>query len=180
MRLEIILVSLVLMAGFGAMAAPIVQQTEPAPLDLSPDNLNIVSTEHTAEYLAMTGGLAVPGGASTNASGNWSFELKDAGARPIASIGLQLFQAGNQVFGKGFLRPFGQNDQIITAYGTFSEGNSMALAVISIEDVSLYRLTVNGANPSNLAGSFTAYSSSGGVPLTGMLSGKREVSRSLS
>jgi hypothetical protein len=180
MKWEAILIFLVLLISFGAVAAPIVQQTEPAPMDLNPDNLNIVSTEHTAEYLAKTGGLAVPGSVSMNASGNWSFELRDAGAKPMASMGVQLFQAGNQVFGKGFLRPFGQNDQTITAYGTFSEGNSMALAVISLEDVSLYRLAVNGADPSNLAGSFTAYNSSGGVPLTGMLFGKREVSRSLS
>lgn len=180
MRWNAIFVSLVLLASFGAVAAPVVPPTGPEPLDLSPDNLNIVSPEHTAEYLAKTGGLAVPGGASMNASGNWSFELRDAGAKPLATMNMQLFQAGNQVFGKGFLRPFGQNDQTITAYGTFSDGNSMGLAVISLEDVSLYRLAVNGADLSNLAGSFTAYSSSGGVPLTGMLSGKREISRSLS
>src|SRR5512137_1285934 len=110
MKWEAILISLVLLASFGAAAAPIVQQTEPAPLDLNPNDLNIVSTEHTAEYLAKTGGLAMPGSATMNASGNWSFELKDAGAKPIASMGLQLFQAGNQVFGKGILSPFGQND----------------------------------------------------------------------
>jgi hypothetical protein len=149
-------------------------------LDLSPENLNIVSPEHTAEYLAKTGGLAVPGGATMNASGNWSFDLRDAGAKPLATMNVQLFQAGNQVFGKGSMQTFGQNPQSITAYGSFSEVNSISLAVISLEDVSLYRLAVNAVDPSNLAGSFTAYSSLGGVPLTGMLSGKRDIPRALS
>jgi hypothetical protein len=155
-------------------------ETTDAPLDLSPENLNIVSTEHTAEYLAKTGGLAVPGGATMNASGNWSFELRDAEAKPLASMNVQLFQAGNQVFGKGSMQTFGPNAQAITAYGSFSEVNSMILAVISLEDVNLYRLAVNSADPSNLAGSFTAYSSLGGVPLTGLLSGKRDVPHVLS
>jgi hypothetical protein len=179
MRYSVILVYLALLASFGAQAAKYVETTD-APLDLSPENLAIVSTEHTAEYLAKTGGLAVPGGATMNASGNWSFELRNAEAKPLASMNVQLFQAGNQVFGKGSMQPFGQNAQAITAYGSFSDANSMSLAVISLEEVSLYRLAVNAADPSNLAGSFTAYSSLGGAPLTGMLSVKRNILRTLS
>jgi len=172
----------VLLACVAAQAAPvIINTTGPAPLDLSPENMNIVSTEHTAEYLAKVGGLGQAGGiAAFNASGAWFFDLRDTADKPVASIDLNLFVAGNLVFGKGTIMSFGKQDQAITAYGSITEGNTMSLAAISLDDVSLYRLVVNNANTNAVSGNFNAYSSKGGAPLAGILSGGRNVQRQIS
>ena len=92
----------VLLACIAAQAAPVIINTSgPAPLDLSPENMNIVSTEHTGEYLAKVGGLGMASGTATfNASGGWSFDLRDNANKPVASIDLTLFQIGNLVFGR--------------------------------------------------------------------------------
>jgi hypothetical protein len=177
-----VLFSAVLLACIAAQAAPVfINTTGPTPLDLSPENMNIVSTEHTAEYLAKVGGLGETGGiAAFNASGAWSFDLRDYANKPVAIIDLTLFQVGNMVFGKGTIMSYGKQDQAITAYGSIAEGNSMNLAAISLDDVSLYRLAVNNANTNAVSGNFNAYSSKGGAPLAGILSGGRTVQRQLS
>ncbi len=177
-----VLFSAVLLACIAAQAAPVfINTTGPAPLDLSPENMNIVSTEHTAEYLAKVGGLGETGGiAAFNASGGWSFDLRDYANKPVASIDLLLFQVGNMVFGKGTIMSYGKQDQAITAYGSIAEGNSMNLAAISLDDVSLYRLVINNANTNAVSGNFNAYSSKGGAPLAGILSGGRNVQRQIS
>jgi hypothetical protein len=182
MRICRILFSLMLLACIAAQAkAPIINSTSPAPLDLSPENMKIVSTEHTAEYLAKTGGLAEPSSlAAGSVSGNWSFDLRDAGDRPVASMDLRLFQAGNVVFGSGSLKAFVQNIQAITAYGSLMEVNTLILGVVSLEDVNLYRLTINNVDTNAISGTFNAYSSNGGEPLIGTISGGRNVPRSLS
>jgi hypothetical protein len=176
------LFSVVFLACSVAQAAPVfINTTGPAPLDLSPENMNIVSTEHTGEFLAKVGGLGVASGtAAFNASGGWSFDLRDNADRPVASIGLLLFQAGNMVFGKGTIMSYGKQDQAITAYGSIAEGSSISLAAVSLDDVSLYRLVVNNANTNAVSGNFNAYSSKGGTPLAGILSGGRNVQRQLS
>jgi hypothetical protein len=87
---------------------------------------------------------------------------------------------GNLVFGTGTLDAFGKSAQTITAYGTTAEGNSMSLAVVSLEVVNLYRLSINNANSNAISGNFNAYSSKGGANLTGLLAGTREISRQLS
>jgi hypothetical protein len=182
MRFIRVLFSVVLLACFAAQAAPVFINTSgPAPLDLSPENMNIVSTEHTGEYLAKAGSLGDTGGiAAFNAAGGWSFDLRDNANRPVASIDLTLFQASNLVFGKGTISSYGNQDQVVTAYGSIIEGNSMNLAVISLDDVSLYRLAVNNANTNTASGNFNAYSSKGGASLAGILSGGRNVQRQLS
>src|SRR5271157_5204810 len=174
-----VLFSAALLTCIAAQAAPVFINTSgPAPLDLSPENMNIVSTEHTAEYLAKVGDLGETGGiAAFNASGAWSFDLRDYANKPVASIGLLLFQAGNMVFGKGTIMSYGKQDQAITAYGSIAEGNSMNLAAISLDDVSLYRLAVNNANTNTASGNFNAYSSKGAAPMAGILSGGRNVQR---
>jgi hypothetical protein len=170
---------IVLIACLSFQAAS--QNTTNQPLDLNPENLNIVSTEHTAEYLAKTGGLADPSAVSSmSVAGNWSIELRDDKGRLVASMNLQLFQASNQVFGAGSMEAFGQNVQAITAYGYLAEGSMMNIGVVSFEEVNLFRLAINGAGPSGLSGSFAAYSSKGGEPLTGSVLASRIVSRSLS
>ena len=78
MRFVGVLFFVMLLACVAAQAAPvIVNTTGPAPLDLSPENMNIVSTEHTAEYLAKVGGLGQASGiAAFNASGAWFFDRR--------------------------------------------------------------------------------------------------------
>lgn len=182
MKSIVALFSTVLLACFAAQAAPVIINTSsPAPLDLNPENMNIVSTEHTAEYLAKVGGLGVAGGmAAFNASGGWSFDLRDEADKPVASMDLKLFQAGNMVFGKGTISSFSSQNQAITAYGSIADGNSLNLAAVSLDDVSLYRLVVNNANTNAVSGNFNAYSSKGGAPMTGILSGGRNGQRQLS
>lgn len=181
MKSIVALFSVVLLTCIAAQAAPVYINTSgPAPLDLSPENMNIVSTEHTAEYLAKVGGLGETGGiAAFNASGGWSFDLRDEAGKPVAGMDLRLYQAGNLVFGKGTLMSFGRQDQVITAYGSLVEGNSMNLAVVSLDDVNLYRLVINNANANSASGNFNAYSSNGAT-LAGILSGGRNVQRQLS
>lgn len=182
MRFVGVLFVAVLLACIAAQAAPVFINTSgPAPLDLSPENMNIVSTEHTAEYLAKVGGLGEAGGiAAFNAAGSWSFDLRDNANRPLAGIDLTLFQASNLVFGKGTMSSYGNQDQVVTAYGSIIEGNSMNLAVISLDDVNLFRLAVNNANTNTLYGNFNAYSSKGAAPLAGILTGERNAQRQLS
>jgi len=171
----------ILMISNAAYAAPIIINTSgPAPLDLSPENMNIVSTEHTAEYLAKAGLVDADGIAPFNASGGWSFELRTTNDKPVGSMNLRIFQVGNLVFGTGILDAFGKSAQTVTAYGTTADGNSMSLAVVSLEVVNLYRLAINNVNSNAISGSFNAYSSKGGATLTGILTGTREISRQLS
>ena len=75
---------------------------------------------------------------------------------------------------------FGKQDQAITAYGSIVEGNSMNLAAVSLDDVSLYRLIINNAYTNAVSGDFNAYSSRGAAPLAGILSGGRNAQRQLS
>jgi hypothetical protein len=175
-----VLFSVMLLACITAQAAPVIINTSgPAPLDLNPENMNIVSTEHTAEYLAKTGLGDTGGIAAFNASGGWTIDLRTTDNKPVGRMNLRLFQVGNLVFGTGTLDTFGTNAQTITAYGTTSEGNSISLAVVSLEAVNLYRLAINNANTIDISGSFNAYSSKGAA-LTGILTGTRAISRQIS
>jgi hypothetical protein len=175
-----VLFSAVLLACSSAQAAPVIINTSgPAPLDLSPENMQIVSTEHTAEYLAKTGLGEAGGIAAFNASGGWTIDLRTIDNKPVGTMNLRLFQVGNLVFGTGTLDTFGKSAQTITAYGTTAEGNSISLAVVSLEAINLYRLAINNANSSEFSGSFYAYSSKGAA-LTGILTGTREIARRLS
>jgi hypothetical protein len=180
MKSIVVLFSAPLLACFACHAAPIIVDTSgPAPLDLSPENMQIVSTEHTAEYLAKTGLGDIGGFVAFNASGGWTIDLRTVDNRPVGRMNLRLFQFGNLVFGAGSLETFGYGAQDITAYGTTAEGNSLNLAVVSLEAVNIYRIAINNANAIEFSGSFNAYSSNGSS-LTGMLIGSREISRKIS
>jgi hypothetical protein len=180
MRFVCVLFMALLMIGNAAYAAPvIINTTGPVPLDLSPENMNIVTIEHTAEYLAKTGLGDTGGVASFNASGGWSFDLRTTDNKPVGRMNMQLFQVGNLVFGTGTLDAFGNSAQNITAYGTTAEGNRISLAAISVEVVNLYQLAINDANSNDLSGSFNAYSSKGAA-ITGIVTGTREIARRLS
>ncbi len=142
----------------------------------------IVSTEHTAEYLAQTGGVTQPDlyGAYWNAAGNWTFELRDNNKmRPLGDIDLRLFQAGNVLFGKGIFRE-GLRQQPVTADGYLAEGNAMVLSVVSLEDVYLYRLNINSDNGNTTSGSFNIFTPAGGAPITGAIYGGRNEARTFS
>jgi hypothetical protein len=143
----------------------------------------IVSTEHTAEYLAQTGGIVQPditGYPYWNAAGNWSFELMGSNKmRPLGDIDLRLFQVGNLLFGKGTFSE-GLRQQPVTADGYLSEGNSIVLNVVSLEDVYLYRLNINSDNGNTVSGSVNIFTPAGGAPLTGTIEGGRNEARTFS
>jgi hypothetical protein len=175
---------LVAIACFAAVAA-----TASAQQNLKQDPLGmgswerIVSTEHTAEYLAKTGGVVEPditGYPYWNAAGNWSFELLDSNKmRPLGDIDLRLFQAGNLLFGKGLLSE-GLRLQPVTADGYLTEGNSIVLNVVSLEDAFLYRLVIDSHNPNSISGSMYIFTPAGGEPIKGSLGGGKNEPRTFS
>ncbi|MFB3765068.1 MAG: hypothetical protein ACE14P_07445 [Methanotrichaceae archaeon] len=152
-------------------AAPvIVQQPTEYPLDLSADSMQIVSTEHTADYLARTSGAASSLGSYRNVAGNWTFELRDQRSRPIGDLILHLYQAGGVVFGKGVLKN-GLREQPATADGSLLEGITMVLNAVTLEDTNLYVLSINIGSGNATSGSFKLYTPAGGDPLMGTIYG---------
>jgi hypothetical protein len=176
MRLNsIILIAVTVLATCLALAvhaAPpvIIQQPTEYPQDLSADNLQIVSTEHTAEYLAKTGGIASPLGSYRNVAGNWTFELRDQRSRPIGDLNLQLFQTGGIVFGKGVLKN-GLREQPTTADGSLLQGDTMILNAVTLDDINLYALSITFGIGNTTSGSFKLYMPGKGSPLTGTIYG---------
>lgn len=180
---SILLLMVIVCLVIAVQAAPpkqIVQPTD-VPVDLSSGNMQIVSTEHTAEYLARTGGVAQPSpdGTYGNVAGNWTFELRDLRSRPIGDIDLRLYQYGGTLFGKGIFKN-GLREQPATADGALIEGNTMTISVISLEDTSLYVLSINIANSNTTSGSFKMFTPAGGEPLTGSIYGGRSEPRTFS
>ncbi len=142
----------------------------------------IASTEHTPEYLAKTGGVAQPdlyGYPYWNAAGNWTFELRDQRSKPVGNIDLQLFQMGNILFGRGAFSE-GLRQQPATAEGALMEGNSMTLNVVSLDDVNLYRLSINIGNRNTTSGSFIIFTPAGSTPVQGSIYGGRNEPRTFS
>lgn len=62
--------------------------------------MNIVSPEHTAEYLAKTGGATGSATAYTSIDirGNWSFELRTLDEKRIGTVNLNMAQIGTVAF----------------------------------------------------------------------------------
>ncbi len=172
---------LVCLSGLSAAAQP---QLNPKADPLGTGSWErILSTEHTAEYLAKTGGAVQPGIAGYsywNAAGNWTFQLKDNNKmRPLGDIDLRLFQVGDALFGKGIISE-GLRQQQVTADGYVAEGNYMVLSVVSLEDVNLYRLTATSDNGDTISGSFNIFTPAGGEPTTGTVEGGRNEAPALS
>lgn len=152
-------------------AAPVItQQPSEYPQDLSIENMQIVSTEHTSDYLAKASGAASPEGAYRKVAGNWTFELRDQSARPVGDLDLQLFQTGGILFGRGVLKN-GLREQPATADGSLVEGNTMALNAVTLEDTNLYSLSINIGSNNLISGSFKLYKPGGAVPLEGNVEG---------
>jgi hypothetical protein len=162
----------------GAYAAPTPTVIEPVGMDLSLDGMQIADPEHTAEYLEMTGGTAKPGlqAHGRNLAGNWSFELRDLKSVPVGDIELRLYQSEAALFGKGVFKQ-GLNQQIATVEGSLLEGNAMILNVVSLDNVFLYRMTLNSADGNSTSGAFTLYLPTGEAPVKGMVSGGRSDER---
>jgi hypothetical protein len=182
-RIALIIVITLAFFASGAQAAP--QETmSPAADPLGTGTWEqIVSTEHTAEYLAKTGGMAQPTdyGAipSINVAGNWTFELRDLKSRPLGDVDLRLYQAGSVVFGTGTFKS-GLESKHVTADGYLAEGSAMVLGVVSYEDANLYRLSINDVQSSATSGTFTAFAPSGGQPLQGTIYGGKNEPRTFS
>lgn len=172
MRLNIILVLAVAMLNVAAVwASPVItQQPSDYPQDLSIENMQIASTEHTSEYLAKTSGVASPEGTYRKVAGNWTFELRDQSSRPIGDLNLQLFQTGGIVFGKGALKN-GLREQPATADGSLLEGNTLILNAVTLEDTYLYSLSINIGSSNRISGSFKLYKPGGAAPLEGIVEG---------
>ncbi|MDD4652171.1 MAG: hypothetical protein PHQ34_08065 [Methanothrix sp.] len=87
----------------GACTSPTPIVKEPVGMDPSLDAMQISDPEHTAEYLAKTGGTALPGLQTygRNLAGNWSLELRDMKSIPIGDIELRLQQSEAALFGTG-------------------------------------------------------------------------------
>ncbi len=140
--------------------------------------MNIVSPEHTGEYLAKTGGAT--GSATTytpiDLRGNWSFELRTLDEKLLGKANLNLAQMGTIVFGSGRV---GVSDNIVTANGALID-NKLTLNIMTYPNVELYvaRLDIS-RNGNSASGYFEAYSSTGGR-IQGKISGRKDVPRTLS
>ncbi|MFZ2472942.1 MAG: hypothetical protein WAW52_13525 [Methanothrix sp.] len=165
----------------GALAAPSPRVIVPAGMDLSLEGMQISDPEHTAAYLEKTGGTAKPGLQTygRNLAGNWSFELKNMKSLPIGDIELRLYQSEAALFGTGVFKQ-GLNRQTATAEGSLLEGNAMILNVVSLENVFLYRMTLNSADGNSTSGAFTLYMPSGEAPVKGTIFGGRSDVRRIS
>jgi hypothetical protein len=165
----------------GAYASPTPIVIEPAGMDLSLGGMQISDPEHTAEYLAKTGGTAQPGLQTygRNLAGNWSFELKNMKSLPIGDMELRLYQSEAALFGTGVIKQ-GLNRQMATAEGSLLEGNAMILNVVSLDNVFLYRMTLNSADGNSTSGAFTLYLPTGEAPVKGTVSGGRSDWRRIS
>ena len=165
----------------GAYASPTPTVIEPAGMDLSLGGMQISDPEHTAQYLEMTGGTAKPGlqAYGRNLAGNWSFELRDMKSVPVGDIELRLYQSEAAIFGTGVFKQ-GLNQQIATAEGSLLEGNAMILNVVSLDNVFLYRMTLNSADGNSTSGAFTLYLPTGEAPVKGTVSGGRSDERRIS
>lgn len=166
---------------FGACASPTPRVVEPEGMDLSLEGMQISDPEHTAEYLAKTGGTARPGLQTygRNLAGNWSLKLRDMKSIPIGDIELQLHQSDAALFGIGIFKQ-GLIRQMATAEGSLLEGNAMILNVVTLDSVYLYRMTLNSADGNSTSGTFTLYLPTGEAPVKGTVSGGRSDWRRIS
>jgi hypothetical protein len=164
-----------------AIASPTPIVIEPAGMDLSLDGMQISDPEHTAEYLAKTGGTAQPGLQTygRNLAGNWSLQLKNMKSIPIGNIELRLHQSEAALFGKGVFKE-GLSNQMATVEGSLLEGNAMILNVVTLDSVYLYRMTLNSADGNSTSGAFTLYLPTGEAPVKGTVSGGRSDWRRIS
>jgi len=182
-NLRMIMLMLVAIACItvGAYASPTPIVIEPAGMDLSLDGMQISDPEHTAEYLAKTGGTAQPGLQTygRNLAGNWSFELRNMKSFPIGDIEMRLYQSEAALFGTGVFKQ-GLNRQMATAEGSLLEGNAMILNVVSLDNVFFYRMTLNSADGNSTSGTFTLYLPTGEAPVKGTVSGGRSDWRRIS
>lgn len=101
-------------------------------------------------------------------SGNWSFELTD---NLTGDLDLTLFQVGSVVFGNGQIA-INESDLVATASGII-DGNKLDLDVVTLEDVTLYKLNLNVATRS-ISGSYVVYNVEGGS-FTGAAVGRPQV-----
>ena len=179
MRLKALEQSLVLIACIAFLAQTAMAE-DTWQDSLNPDSLKIVSPYYTEEYLKKMGALPASGISAMKVAGNWSFDLKGSMDRPLGKLTLRLFQAEGWVFGLGTLKSGLQAPKLVAADGAVVEGNVMILGVVSMQDVNLYRITINDAGGNKVSGSFNTYSSNGALLGSGILEGSREEPRKLS
>ena len=91
----------------------------------------------------------------SNASGEWSFELRDSKTR---QLGLALFQSEDAIFGSGTMND-GTSTLVVSASGSV-EGNTLNLDVVSQETINLYRLALI-MNGESMSGDYRAFAAAG-------------------
>ena len=99
-----------------------------------------------------------------NASGEWSFDLRDSKTRELA---LALFQSKDAIFGSGTMND-GTSTLAVSASGSV-EGDTLNLDVVSQDTISLYRLSLI-MNGESMSGDYRAFAA-GGDAWTGIANG---------
>ncbi len=87
-------------------------------------------------------------------AGRWSLTLTDSMDR---SVNLMLAQSDDAIFGRGYMA-YGNTTQDVTATGVVS-GNEIRLDLLAMNDMNLYRLTLN-LDGNLLSGDYVAHSAS--------------------
>jgi len=158
---------------------------EPAK-NLEREDVYVIGGKDSGPESPLAGTEIVP----QDVSGNWSLDLKDSIDGATREADLVLYQGGNVVFGRGTISSDGTelpaevSDRPVRDEGIESmiwwleqppatmgtpgkvaasgsvEGNQLILDLVSLEDVTLYKLDLDfGA--STLSGSYQSYSSDG-------------------
>ena len=97
----------------------------------------------------------------------------------LGDIELRLYQSEAALFGKGIFKR-GLNQQIATAEGFLLDGSVMILNVVSLDNVYLYRMTLDSADGNSTSGSFILYMPTSEAPVKGSILGGRSDSRRIS
>jgi hypothetical protein len=203
MRIKILIISLMLLLAFFALNACSIKWDEPGSQSIDQmftgDNRSI-DMESGITRTVNTGSFSsgFPGPESSNAAqtgqepigfhsdvqtqpqssesttipGRWSMEF-NFGSPPKAS--LNLFQNGDVVYGTGVIVLDTKTNLEVAAGGTVM-GDKMNLDIISLGNVSLYRISMTVIGNS-ASGSYTAYSP-GASPIGGTATGIRSSTQS--
>ena len=165
MRIRVLILSSLVLLAFFAINAGSIKWDDPG--SQSVDQMFTGDNRSTSAVSGITRDVNIgsfssgsSGTESTPISGKWSMEF-NYGSPPKAT--LNLFQDGDVVYGTGVLILDPKTNQEVAAGGTVM-GDKMNLDMISLGNVSLYRITMTVIGNS-ASGIYTAYRP--GVPPSG-------------
>jgi len=105
--------------------------------------------------------------APANVAGRWRLEMADAASR---SVELALYQSEDAMFGRGIMT-LGNDTQEVAASGS-ALGNKLVLDLVSIRDLSMFRLLMT-VDARSASGNYNVFSASDPGARSGSVRGRR-------